>query len=119
MKSLKLVLVVFILLPLSGKAQTVITYSYDAAGNRVSRTVSANVAAIDNNHSIEDQDISKYNLQRALDEVCICAESLAETIKDVRRDYHFDYCGECAVRLISLIYPLDEIDIRIVNKLQI
>ena len=119
MKPLKLLLFVFIVFPLSGKAQTVITYSYDSAGNRVSRTVSTDVAAIDNNHSIEDQDISKYNLPRSLDEVCICAESLAETIKDVSRDYHFDYCGEYGVCLISLKYLLDDIDTRIVNKLQI
>lgn len=33
-------------IPFSGKAQTVITYGYDAAGNRASRTSSIEIAAV-------------------------------------------------------------------------
>ncbi len=46
MKRLKLLLLVFIVFPISGMSQTVITYSYDAAGNRTTRTSSIEVAAV-------------------------------------------------------------------------
>lgn len=45
MKHLTLLLLLLAAVQLSGKAQTVITYTYDDAGNRVSRTSSAEVAA--------------------------------------------------------------------------
>lgn len=46
MKRLNLILLLFIVLPLSSIAQTVITYSYDEAGNRTARTSTAEVAVI-------------------------------------------------------------------------
>ena len=39
MKRLKLLLLVFIVLPISAMAQTIITYSYDDAGNRTTQAV--------------------------------------------------------------------------------
>lgn len=47
MKKLSLLLGAFLALPLSGMAQTVITYTYDEAGNRTSRTSPGAVAAAD------------------------------------------------------------------------
>lgn len=67
MKGLRLILFAFLALPLSSMAQTVITYSYDAAGNRTTRTSSIEVAVIDgfsvpDNTGIKESDTGQISI---------------------------------------------------------
>ena len=57
MKRLNLLFLVLIVFPLSSVAQTVITYNYDAAGNRTTRTSSVEVAAIAESQTTDESEI--------------------------------------------------------------
>ena len=57
MKRLRLILFMFLVLPLSSMAQTVVTYSYDAAGNRATRVSSIEVAIINESPAIENSNV--------------------------------------------------------------
>lgn len=59
MKGLRLLLFTFLALPLSSMAQTIVTYSYDAAGNRTARTSSIEVAVIHDFPVLEESDVSE------------------------------------------------------------
>ena len=66
MKRLNLVFFVLIVFPLSGVSQTVINYSYDAAGNRTTRTSSIEVAAVAEQHAIIESKILEHNFEYGL-----------------------------------------------------
>lgn len=66
MKRLKLILLVFIVLPISAMAQTVITYSYDDAGNRTTRTSSIEVAAVAEPQAITESKILELDFKQEL-----------------------------------------------------
>lgn len=61
MKKLNLFLFAFFALPLSVTAQTVVTYTYDDAGNRTSRTSSVEVAAANETPAFEKSNIQVLN----------------------------------------------------------
>lgn len=57
MKRLSLLLFAYLAVSLSGMAQTVITYSYDAAGNRTTRTSSSDAVVADESQTHGESDI--------------------------------------------------------------
>lgn len=66
MNRLKLLLLVFIVLPVSAMAQTVITYSYDDAGNRTTRTSSIEVAAVVELQAVTESKIPELDFRQDL-----------------------------------------------------
>ena len=64
MKVLSLILFIFLALPLSSRAQTVVIYSYDDAGNRSTRTSLIKVAAINDSPILEESDIPEFDFEQ-------------------------------------------------------
>lgn len=108
MKRLKLLLLVFIVLPISGMSQTVITYSYDAAGNRTTRTSSIEVAAVAEPQAITDSKILELDFEQ---ELLYCRNEICNVLKS---DYNDMQCKElignpseqkCQFLLCSVEHP--------------
>ena len=66
MKRLNLLFLVLIVFPLSSVAQTVITYDYDDAGNRTTRTSSVEVASIAESQTLDKLDILEPDYSQEL-----------------------------------------------------
>ena len=83
MKRLKLLLLVFIVLPISGMSQTVITYSYDAAGNRTTRTSSIEVAAVAEPQAITESKILEFDFRQ---ELLYCSKEIYHVLRSDNGD---------------------------------
>lgn len=83
MKRLNLVFFVLIVFPLSGVSQTVINYSYDAAGNRTTRTSSIEVAAVAEQHAIIESKILELNFEYGLPD---CRSEISHVLKSASGD---------------------------------
>ena len=66
MKRLNLLMLTLIVFPLSSVAQTVITYGYDAAGNRTTRTSSVEVASITESQTSDKLEILELDYSQEL-----------------------------------------------------
>lgn len=66
MKRLNLLMLTLIVFPLSSVAHTVITYGYDAAGNRTTRTSSVEVASITESQTSDKLEILELDYSQEL-----------------------------------------------------
>ena len=83
MKRLNLLLLVFIVLPISGMAQTVITYSYDDAGNRTTRTSSIEVAAVAELQAVTESKIPELDFRQ---ELLYCSKEIYHVLRSDNDD---------------------------------
>lgn len=64
MKRLNLLLFILFALPLSSMAQVVVTYSYDAAGNRTGRTMPIEETVINDSQAIGESNITEFDIKQ-------------------------------------------------------
>lgn len=83
MKRLNLLLLVFIVLPISAMAQTVITYSYDDAGNRTTRTSSIEVAAVAEPQAVTESKIPELDSRQ---ELLYCSREICHSLSSDNYD---------------------------------
>ena len=83
MKRLNLVFFVLIVFPLSGVSQTVINYSYDAAGNRTTRTSSIEVAAVAEPQAVTESKIPELDSRQ---ELLYCSKEIYHVLRSDNGD---------------------------------
>ncbi len=88
MTRLRLILFMFLVLPLSSMAQTVVTYDYDAAGNRTTRTLSIEVAVINESPAPENSNVPEsYAGQISINENNLLCNVPEANPEDVHNEY--------------------------------
>lgn len=120
MKRLNLLFLVLIVFPLSSVAQTVITYDYDAAGNRTIRTSSVEIAAIVESQAITESKILELDFGQ---ELLYCRDEFCHVINSANDDSSDDMLLEntrtennLLFTLYFVEFPVDIIQTVIITK---
>ncbi len=110
MKGLSLLLFAFLALPLSSMAQTVVTYGYDAAGNRTTRVSSVELAATNESPAMEESNTPEFDfVQVSVNKNNMLCNVFEHNMKDAHNDGFFEnkyWWNRVQLILCSLESPL-------------